>query len=229
MRINIVLILSVILIFASINSAFAHKPIQSDGTNTDYDSALIIPDHKISWAIYEELQPSQTRFYKFDAKKNESFYSSIVIPKMDRFENFKPSLTLISKGIEVKGTHEINSAIPDGGVITYTYRGEIPSKEFYEPFTQTTYWERQEIRINIPADGEYYIAVSNIQGFAGKYSLAVGTIEDFTMSDFFSTLPLAWIQTKIFFEDYFSVGIIFSLITVIPGIFIARKIKKKKS
>ena len=60
-------------------SAFGHKLIPTDGTNIDYESALQIPDPVISWAMYEELEKSAL-FYKFEAKKDDRLYSSIVIP-----------------------------------------------------------------------------------------------------------------------------------------------------
>lgn len=227
---KVLAIMLVMFIFASSsNEIYAHKPIQSDGTNTIYENALWIPDHKISWAIYEQLEAKQTKFYKFDAKEGDSFYSSIVIPKLDRLENYKPGLGLIGEGIGVSSIHKIDSELPAGGIVVYDYDGVIPSSEFYEPFTQTTYWERQEIRINIPADGTYYIVVFDNQGMLGKYSLAVGVIEDFSIVDFFTTLPLAWIQTKIFFEDYLTVIIFFGVILGILGLIGTALILKKKS
>ena len=67
-------------------SAFGHKLIPTDGTNIDYESALEIPNPVISWAMYEELQ-DKPLFYKFDAKKGDRLYSSIVIPKLEPLEN----------------------------------------------------------------------------------------------------------------------------------------------
>ena len=49
-------------------SAFAHKLIPTDGSNTDIDSALSISDPVISWAMYEELDQNAL-YYTFDAKK----------------------------------------------------------------------------------------------------------------------------------------------------------------
>ena len=212
MKLSGIVILSILVL--SSNLAWAHKPIQSDGTNTDFKNALRIPDHKISWAIYEELEPSQTKFYIFDAKKGDSLYASIVIPKIEKYENYKPELSIIGERIEANFSHSIKQSIPQGGIISYRFDGEIPTQEFYEPFTQTSYWERQEIRITIPADGEYYLAVSDWQNVHGKYSLAVGEIEDFNILDFFTTLPLAWFQTKLFFEDY-------PIVIVFTGIFVS--------
>lgn len=208
--------------------ADAHKPIQSDGTNQSFQNALQIPDHKISWVIYEDLDEYQAKFYTFEAKKGDSFYASIVIPKLERLEAYKPSLALAGEEILIENIHNIDAELPPGGIVVYDYNGVIPSKEFYEPFGQTTYWERQEIKISIPEDGTYYIIVFDSQGFPGKYSLAVGTIEDFSMTDFFTVLPSAWFETKIFYGDYFSISIFFSLLFGIP-VLIFLRIKNKKA
>jgi hypothetical protein len=226
-RLALVAMLSFFVLF-NFAPADAHKPIQSDGTNLSYENALQIPDHKISWVIYEELDVFQTKFYSFEAKKGEPFYASIVIPKLDPLESYKPSLALAGEGIQIQNIHNIDAELPPGGIVVYDYDGIIPSKEFYEPFGQTTYWERQEIKISIPEDGTYYIMVFDSQGFPGKYSLAVGTIEDFSMIDFFTVLPSAWFETKLFFGDYFSLSIFFALLIGIP-VLIILKIKRKKA
>jgi hypothetical protein len=226
-KISLVALLSFFVLF-NFAPADAHKPIQSDGKNISFENALQIPDHKISWVIYEELDVYQTKFYSFEAKKGEPFYASIVIPKLDSLESYKPSLALAGEGIQVQNIKNINAELPPGGIVVYDYNGIIPSKEFYEPFGQTTYWERQEIQISIPEDGTYYIMVFDSQGFPGKYSLAVGTIEDFSMTDFFTVLPSAWFETKLFYGDYFSLSIFFSLLFGIP-VLIFFRIKHKKA
>ena len=149
-------------------SAFGHKLIPTDGTNIDYESALNIPDPVISWAMYEELEDNAL-FYKFDAKKDDRLFSSIVIPKLYNLENFTPSLVLIGPSTFLDLVDELkvmdvdknfDYPIPDGyDAYVFDYNGPIPSKEFYEPFGQVTYWERQEIDLEIEAPGTYYICL----------------------------------------------------------------------
>ena len=62
----------------------------------------------------------------------------------------------------------------------------------------------------------------------GKYSLAIGTIEDFSGSDFFSVLPKAWFDTKIFVNDYASIAIFLCILIVIPVIILLAIIRKRK-
>jgi len=59
--------------------------------------------------------------------------------------------------------------------------------------------------------------VFDSQGISGKYSIAIGTIEDFSLVDFFTILPTAWVDTKLFFEDYASLAIFFTVLIGFPS------------
>ena len=215
-----VIFFSIILLCVfSVNPAFAHKLILHDDSHRDFDSALQIPDHKISWAVYENLGTDEAKFYTFDAKKGDSFYASIVIPKIQGLEEYSPSMLIMDSENEFKEK--------------ILFEGNFPSKEFYEPFGQVTYWERQEVRLDIPNDGKYFIIVNDEKGQSGKYSLAIGTIEDFSAIDFVTILPTAWLETKIFFNDTNAIIYFVLVLVLIFGIpislyIIKKKVKKKK-
>ena len=220
-------------------SAFGHKLIPTDGTNIDYESALNIPDPVISWAMYEELEDNAL-FYKFDAKKDDRLFSSIVIPKLDNLENFTPSLVLIGPSTFLDLVDELkvmdvdknfDYPIPDGyDAYVFDYNGPIPSKEFYEPFGQVTYWERQEIDLEIEAPGTYYMAVFDKNGATGKLAVAIGYVEDFSGNDFVTVLPNAWLESRYFSEDFSQLFILMGILLGIFGLIgfgIYRKIKRK--
>ena len=221
---KIILFLFLLLIVFSISpAAQAHKLISHDDSHRDYDSALVIPDHKISWAIYDNLGVNETKFYTFDAKKGDSFYASIVIPKLDGLQNYSPSLVLVNDDL----FNGASSADIQSNVQKYLYEGDYPGNEFYEPFGQVTYWERQEVTTIIPEDGRYFILVLDEKNQSGKYALAVGTIEDFSGSDFVSVLPKAWFDTKLFFNDYVSFIIGISILLAIPSLIVIIILRKK--
>jgi len=219
-------------------SAFGHKLIPTDGTNIDFESALEIPNPVISWAMYEELEDTPL-FYKFEAKKDDRLYSSIVIPKLAELEDFTPSLVLIGPTTFLELVDELQILktdknfdynIPEGyDAYVFDYDGLIPSKEFYEPFGQITYWERQEIDLEIEAPGTYYMAVFDKNGSNGKLALAIGYVEDFSGNDFLTVLPNAWLESRYFSEDFtplvIFVGIISGIFALI-GFMIYRKIKQ---
>ena len=63
---------------------------------------------------------------------------------------------------------------------------------------------------------------------AGKYSLAVGTVEGFSGENIFGILPKSWYETKIFFNDDISITISFLILAVLAIILIIVIIKKIK-
>ena len=211
---KIIIILCIIAIISA-GPAYGHKLISHDDTHTNFDSALQIPDHKISRAIYENLGINEAKFYSFDAKQGDSFYASIVVPKIDGLEKYSPTLVLMNAAVFENSHTFFESQL---NTEKFLYEGKFPGNEFYEPFGQVTYWERQEIKTEIPADGKYFIVVVDEKNQKGKYSLAIGTIEDFSAGDFFTILPKAWFDTKLFVNDYVSIGILVLVLVSIPTI-----------
>jgi len=208
-----IIIFLLLVIIISTSPAYGHKLISHDDSHRDFDSALKIPDHKISWAIYENLGAGETKFYTFDAKAGDSFYVSIVIPKIVGLETYSPSIILMKNDMF---TSDVGSSDIETNIQKFLYEGDYPGNEFYEPFGQVTYWERQEIQTIILTDGEYFILVLDEKNQSGKYSLAIGTIEDFSGSDFFTILPKAWFDTKLFLNDYVSIVISLFILIGLP-------------
>ena len=200
------------VILVSLNPAYGHKLISHDDAHRNFELALKIPDHKVSWAIYENLGENEAKFYTFEANKGDSFFASIVVPKIDGLEEYSPTLVFV-------GDDNFEKKKID-------YEKNFPGDEFYEPFGQITYWERQEFKTVIPADGTYFLVVMDEKNQSGKYSLAIGTIEDFSFVNFFTILPKAWLDTKLFVNDYNSIAF-FILILIglfaVPTLIILRK------
>jgi len=232
----LIMVIGVLLLIPS--TAFGHKLIPTNGSNDSLENGLMISDHMISWAVYEELNGNEL-YYTFDGKKGDMFFASIVIPKIETLKNFSPSLAFIGyeshleliKGYEIDNSNKnFPYTLPEGfDAYVFDYSGSFPSKEFYEPFGQITYWERQEITFDLPADGTYYLSVFDRNSNPGKYALAIGTIEDFSAYDFFTLLPYAWLATKLFVNDYFSAIIAIGIFIGILGLIIFgiyRKLRK---
>jgi hypothetical protein len=248
MREIIVIMIIFVLFTSSLQLVNGHKPLKVIGSNNDFSTAKEIPNHKISWGIYEELSGSgDVHYYKFAANEGERLYAQISIPKLEKFSKFVPSIALVGSGlsaVKLEGGYSVREYAHDIGdlpfaispgmsAIVVDYDGSIPSSEFYEPFTQTSYWERQEIIINsLPSVGTYYLVVfdRSLAQDEGKYTLAVGEIEDFSPLDFFTIIPPAWLDTKLFFEDYISPTIAISLLVAIPvliAILVVRRLKRR--
>ena len=206
------------------NPAYAHKLISHDGEHMDFDSALQIPDHHTSWAVYDNLGAGEAKFYAFDAERGDSFYAGISVPKMGGLEEYSPSLFLVRPA----GFEEQPGPFEDWpNAEKFEYGGEFPGNEFYEPFGQVTYWDRQEVRTHLPAAGKYFIVVMDEKGRDGKYALSIGTVEDFSGENLLLVLPMAWLETKLFVNDYLSVGAFFFALAAVPAVVALALIRKK--
>ena len=132
-------------------------------------------------------------------------------------------------------------------LIQSDYNGAIPSPVFYEHFTQTSYLERQEIRTMLPSLGVYYVVVFDRDGSGksdknnsssnssineGKFGLAVGETEDFSMQEYLVLLPYSLIKVKLLFNDYLSTFVAFIvfvfLVIVLPSIILIMRRKREK-
>ena len=228
---KILALLCILAVASASSPAYGHKLISHDDSHRSLDSALHISDHRISWAIYENLGTNEAKFYTFDAKKGDSFYASIVVPKISGLEEYSPSLLLMASDDETISGNDDSGSFEKFPFRTEKslYEGTFPGNEFYEPFGQVTYWERQEIKTILPYDGKYFVVVMDEKNQSGKYILAIGTIEDFSGVDLVTILPKAWLETKLFVNDYLSIATFFLIIfitLVIPVYFIIRKKEK---
>ena len=216
-----------VLIFLVTTPAFGHKLITHSENHNSLETALAIPDHKISWVIYENLEENSSKFYSFEAKKGDSFFASIIVPKIEGLEEYAPTLIVLDSRTTKKSNFDTEPQLPTQ---KFLYEKSFPGKEFYEPFGQVTYWERQEVRITIPSDGLYYLIVMDENNQSGKYSLAIGTIEDFSASDFVTVLPQAWFETKVFVNDYLTIGIFFFVLFILISVsaLVVRRMRSKK-
>ena len=218
--------------------AYAHKPLGAENNDAP-ENSLEIPNHKVSWVIYKELEAGNVNYYKFNANTGDRFYAEMDIPKLDRLLDFSPSIILVGKGLDknlVKGQDiavtqiEVPVSLPeqDMDALAIDYVGIIPSREFYEEFSQTTFWQRQKIVIDsMPTSSTYYLMVTS-EKQNGKYALAIGEIEEFGPTEFITILPAAWFQIKLFFEDYITPSIVIALALAVPTMAVIMLAKRKR-
>jgi hypothetical protein len=231
---NAVFFFSLSSIFPSVH---AHKPLASDNNNNVLEGATKIPDHKISWAIYQELEGTEEveYYYRFSARQGEIgfLHAGKTILDIEKFQSFSPAVVLIGKNLDKAKLDAQNSQVRlahsrdtvynhlnmhgnTGLVLEYDNNNSVLPKLFYEPFTQTSYLIRQELAIpSLSSTGEYAVAIydGGLQSDGlREYVLAIGEREDFGPIDFFTTLPAAWFETKLYFQDYLSMAVAIAVI-----------------
>jgi hypothetical protein len=178
--------------------------------------AIQIPDHKVSWAIYQELEGTEeVDYYRFSARQREIGFlqAGKTIPDIEKFQSFSPTVVLTGKNLDKAKLDSQNSQVRlahsgdtvynylnmhgnTGLVLEYDDNNSVPPKLFYEPFTQTSYLIRQALAIpSLSSTGEYAVAIYDDGRLQSdglrKYVLAIGEREDFGPIDFFTTLPAA--------------------------------------
>lgn len=230
---NAVSFFSLASIFPSVH---AHKPLASNNNNV-LEGATQIPDHKISWAIYQELEGTEeVNYYRFSARQGEIgfLHAGKTILDIEKFQSFSPTVVLIGKNLDKAKLDAQNSQVRlahsrdtvynylnmhgnTGLVLEYDNNNSVLPKLLYEPFTQTSYLIRQVLAIpSLPSTtGEYAVAIydGRLQSDGlRKYVLAIGEREDFGPIDFFTTLPAARFETKLYFQDYLSMAVAIAVI-----------------
>lgn len=217
---TILIILTLILSFKS--TALAHIPLDTSVSASKKDP-IFVEDHQISWAAYNQLEEvGDIDYYTFKVEQGEEIYFSMVIPEIERYQNFRPDVALIGPGLENNyagyDRDYINSLLkidPDENIIIVSDDQANPDT-FFEPFTQTSYWRRQKFSTAVPAAGTYYLAVFSAEEAQGKYTLAIGRKEVWGFNDLIR-IPKIWWDTRFFVEKENSTYLILAFIISITS------------
>ncbi len=167
------LIILGVAIFAS--PSMGHQPFFEEKDITA-DAPWQIRDPTISTAIYATLDsPDDVDYYTFNGSSGQSILLSITIPQIAGQENFTPAMALMGPGLPP-------GELPKNIVKPQQYGVQIlPPPEnatpFYEPFSRTSYWTRQEQYVNLTANGSYLVAVWDEKGQMGRYVFVIGDKE----------------------------------------------------
>lgn len=200
------ILLAILAVACSSSAVLAHKPLDTSQPATK-EEPIVIRDHQSSWVAYNRLAGSKdVDYYLLPAvKEGDPIDALLLIPVIDRLAEFRPVLALLGPGLPLAtgGIPEetiadyIKITPPEGGV--FKTSAQTP-KIFFEPFTQTKYWERQSLHLTAPVSGQYYLAVFDPQGRGEKYVLSIGKQENWKFKDVFA-FPRIWWQVRIFAEQ----------------------------
>lgn len=206
------LVLVVVFMLIATIQAFAHKPIFEKG-NSKLEKPSVIPNHKISYAVYGRLKDkSDVDFVKFSAKKGDEFFIQLAIPVMKGNQGFNPHIALIGKNLYRKD--EVPFKVPEGyNVVAFPPSRTTP---FYQKFTQTSYNMGTTIRGEILEDGDYYVAIYSSDK-SGNYSLGVGEEEKFGFIDILK-FPYTYLRVKYFFNPAATILVILGIIFLIGSL-----------
>ena len=152
--------LLLLLTLIAVRQVFAHQPWFEDFDFTE-SQPFLVRDATVSTAIYSMLERNDRDYFQFEASAGQTVLLEITIPQITGMEAFDPTMHLFGPGIAADG-YEIPS---------------VPATEFFEPFSRTSYWDRQEENVTLEEGGTFTVAVSHPAGERGKYVFVIGTRE----------------------------------------------------
>lgn len=219
---KLIFITTILFLMMPASTASAHRPDKGKD-----EGITQISDPEVSFAFYRTFDaPGQVHFYEFNGTKGRPFHAGINIPQLARLKDYAVNLALIGPGLSMLDTRsdsqpfgfawpssqsdqyagEQFSPFRLADEIDLSHMGAVvePNQangEFFEPFTITRYWTRQEINLTLPESGTYYLVVWNASGQPGKYVMDTGRLEVFSPADLFN-FPVWFVQTHIYFENY---------------------------
>ena len=158
--------------------AEAHQPYFEDDDWTPA-TAFLVRDPTVSTALYATLSSrTDVDYVVFSGQAGQRILLGMTIPQIDGQEEFAPTFALMGPGLPA-AVLPSRVEMLDGAGATLLVATPGAAPEFFEPFSRTSYWERQEERVTMPADGDYRIAVWDAAGRVGRYTLVVGDREIF--------------------------------------------------
>ncbi len=170
------LMFSLILIVVATVPALAHRPYFEE-EDIGPDAPWPVDDPTISTAVYATLESAtDVDYFTFEGQAGQVILLALTIPQIEGQADFAPTLALMGPGLP-------GADLP-GHVICPDEAGALeiaplpgPAPTFFEPFSRTSYWDRQEERVTLPANGRYVVAVWHPEGQVGRYVFVVGDKE----------------------------------------------------
>lgn len=167
----------------------AHRPYFIWADALSPGRALIIAQPAVSWAVYATLpSPGARQYYRFEGEAGQIIFVQILVPRRSTLRLSPPVATIVGPATLA----EIEAAADPTEAGEYRIRtGTDERTEYHESFTQVTYDQYPPLRVELPADGTYWIIVTSPDEGTGNYVLAVGTEEVFAARDL-PRFPVWW-------------------------------------
>ncbi|MEZ4769220.1 MAG: hypothetical protein R2844_12440 [Caldilineales bacterium] len=169
-------LMAVVLLLATASAALAHRPYFEEG-DIPASAPWQIDDPTISTVVYATLDArADVDYYTFEGKTGQRILLEITIPQIAGQELFAPAMALMGPGLPAgQLPNRVDNTAGQGAVEIAPVTG--PAETFYEPFSRTSYWERQSERVTLPEDGQYTVAIWHPRGEVGRYGFVIGDKE----------------------------------------------------
>jgi hypothetical protein len=165
-------------------AAFAHIPVIVK-TKSSKENPVLVKKPEISYAYYGQLAGT-IHYYKIEAPKAFLLYVNILVP------DYSPKSDPILR-------HDMSFEVWKDNVCLFSGEGlNVDWRRFYEKYGRDHYYMGSEFERQMDA-GTYLIRVFNTNN-TGKYSLAIGKKEKFTVISIIGAFFKAWSLDRWFFK-----------------------------
>ena len=182
-RLNQFVIVLLVFVFLSfiVSSAIAHTPLNPTGEIHSLDTAFEVPNPTKSWTLYRELHhEGEAEYFKLHLNVGERLRVSLYIKEIEG--NFSPHLIIMGEDLQLADSLPSFIEIPEGFGASLV-EPTMPEKPEYEPFTPASYYYLVDVDETISKEGDYYLVVYEPNLEEGKYGIAIGYKEEFTLSE----------------------------------------------
>lgn len=207
-----VAIISLFLI--SIPDADAHKLLAVNDDNTMFQTATHIPDpFGDSYFTLEKFtKQGQSHWYSFNGLAGQEIFIQTLVPDIENSRNFTPCFDLLI------GQQKVTP--------------KVMKESFIEEFSNTNWIKTCELTVTLSESGFYYIRVHDqlhhySQGDTGKFSLSVGTVDDFTIFDWMQ-VPFWMLHINLFFGNLVFVWIILTLLVIVAVLILVAMVRRRE-
>ena len=155
------------LLLVPCHSAQAHRPIFSQKSATDPNTAVLITQPHISQVIYREItEQAKQVWLAFDAKAGFELFIQIGVPVLERLKDFRPAMLVVGPGL-LEGDFPIE--LPkSAGAVAFPTDGVEEPRFFHEHFTGTDSWILGTETAVLPKSGRYYLVAYVPSGRRGN-------------------------------------------------------------
>lgn len=173
-RLAVLLALAATVVLAS--QAAAHRPYFEEQDIVP-SAPWRIDDPTISTVVYATLESRRdVDYFAFSGRAGQQILLEMVIPQIEGQADFAPTMALMGPGLPAAALPP-TVAQPRGSGALLLPPPPGPAPTFFEPFSRTSYWERQSQRVALPANGGYVVAVWHPEGRVGRYGFVIGDKE----------------------------------------------------
>lgn len=180
--------------------AWAHRYIPTAGTHDTAETAVPVADPGVSQVAYQQVTEAVQRIWLvFDGAAGQQVMIQLGVPELEPLRDYRPAVALLGEGL---APVDLPFAVPEGyGGWVYNTENAAAPELFHEEFTGTRSWQFPMQTYTLPATGRYYVVGYVPSGAAGKFWLALGVREQFSLLDVL-TLPRVVYEVRTFHEVF---------------------------